>query len=140
MSRARVVVRVRQIAEDQAAGRVAIAESEAIETARRAAEAHERTHVHPATGSSGQLNGAALAASAGSAAALMSAAQTATEVAARAAMALDNARRAAGQARAARMMAERLAERREAAVRLEEQRAGQRTLDESVAARHERPA
>lgn len=139
-SRARVVVRVRQIAEDQAAGRVAQAESAAIDAARRAQEALDRTHIHPAVSTPGQLTGSALAASAGSAAALMHAATVATEVAARAANALNHARRDAAQARAARMMAERLAERREAAIELEEQRSGQRTLDESVAARHERHA
>lgn len=135
-----MVVRVRQIAEDQAAGRVALAEGAAIDAARRADEAYERTHIHPVAGTSGQLSGAALAASAGSAAALMAAAQTAAEVATRAANALQLARHDAAQARAARMMAERLAERREAAVRLEEQRTDQRTLDESVAAKHGRPA
>ncbi len=67
-NRARVVVRVRQIAEDQAAGKVAVAETQAIEAARRAEEAHARTHVHPIASHGGQLNGAALAATAGSAA------------------------------------------------------------------------
>jgi hypothetical protein len=136
--RARVVVRVRQIAEDQAAGRVALAEGEAMAAAVRAADAEQRTHVHPAAATGGALSGHSLAASAGSAAALMTAARTAVEMAARADSALGHARWEAGQARAARMMAERLADRRDAAIALHNQRQDQRQLDESVAARHDR--
>ena len=139
-NRARVVVRVRQIAEDQAAGRVALAEGDATAAARRADEAHERTHVHPIAGHASSLTGTALAATAGSAAALMSAAQTASDVATRAAAALAVARQQAAQARAARMSAERLADRRDAADALDEQRQQQRILDETVSARHGRIA
>ena len=138
MSRARVVVRVRQIAEDQAAGRVALAEHDAIHAARRADEAYQRTHEHPAAAYGPTLSGHALAATAGSAAALMTAAATAAEVSARAAGALARARQQAALARAARLSAERLADRRDAAVALDEQRQAQRTLDETVAARHGR--
>ena len=139
-NRARVVVRVRRIAEDQAAGRVALAEHEAIDAARRAVEAEQRTHVHPAAGLDGRIDGRALAATAGSAAALMAAARTAGDVATRAANALALARHEAARARAARLMAERLADRRDAAADLDEQRQAKRTLDESVAAGHRRPA
>jgi hypothetical protein len=134
------VVRVRQIAEDQAAGKVAMAEGEALAATRRAEEAHERTRVHPLASQGGMLSGNALAASAGSAAALMSAAHTASDVATRAAHALQQARVHAASARGARMMAERLADRRDASMHLHEQRTQQRTLDESVAAQHGRTA
>lgn len=139
-NRARVVVRVRQIAEDQAAGKVAMAEGTAMAAAERARAAQERTHVHPIVSHGGALNGMALAASAGAAAALMTAATTAAEVAARADHDLQLARQHAAKARAARMMAERLAERRDAVIELHEQRTAQRTLDETVSAQHGRKA
>ena len=137
-NRARVVVRVRQIAEDQAAGRVAHAEGEAMVAERRAREAHERTHQHPLAGRAGGLTAGTLASGAGTAAALLTAAATASEVATRATNALAVARHHAARARAARMTAERLADRREAAEELDEQRRQQRTLDETVSARHGR--
>jgi len=139
-NRARVVVRVRQIAEDQAAGRVAVAEGEAMVAERRARDAHDRTNVHPLDGRHGDLGADVLAAGAGTAAALLTAAVTASEVATRAANALALARHQAARARAARMTAERLADRREAAEALDEQRRQQRTLDETVSARHGRAA
>jgi hypothetical protein len=139
-SRARVVVRVRQIAEDQAAGHVALAEGEAAAAARRAEDAQSRTHVHPVAGLSGQFSAAALAASAGSAAALMANAHTASEAAARAMVGLNEARRQAAVARSARMAAERLAERREELVAVELRRGAQRTVDEMVSARHRKSA
>lgn len=136
--RAKVVVRVRKIAEDQATGVVALAQQQAASAAQRADDAHARCHVHPiaAMGTSAMTAGA-LAMSAGSAAALLSAARSAADASLRAESNLADARALAARARAARMAAERLADRREQARALEEGRAGQRTVDEMVSARHE---
>jgi flagellar protein FliJ len=137
--RAKVVVRVRRIAEDQATGVVALAQQQATSAAQRADDAHARCHVHPiaAMGTSTMTAGA-LAMSAGSAAALLSAAgRSAADAARRAEANLTEARAQAARARAARMAAERLADRREQARALEEGRAGQRTVDEMVSSRHE---
>jgi len=136
--RAKVVVRVRRIAEDQATGVVALAQQQATSAAKRADDAHARCHVHPiaAMGTS-MMTAGALAASAGSAAALLSAARSASDAAQRADANLAEARAQAARARAARMAAERLADRREQARVIEEGRAGQRTIDEMVSSRHE---
>jgi flagellar export protein FliJ len=135
--RAKVVVRVRRIAEDQATGVVALAQQQAASAAQRADDAHARCHVHPiaAMGTSTMTAGA-LAMSAGSAAALLSAARSAADAAQHAAAKLAEARALAARARAARMAAERLADRREQARVLEEERAGQRNVDEMVSSRH----
>jgi len=138
--RARVVVRVRKIAEDRASGVVGAAHAEVLAAQARVEQAEGRCHVHPVAAQGGTMNGAALAMSSGLSAALLASARNAADMAARAEGVLADARSAAAEARAARMAAERLAERREAAAALEESRAAQRQTDESVSARHGRSA